>query len=88
MIQGYFVEFSKLKKPLQNFMHLLQSKVSLSAILKLTIIPNLAFIFVLFRRVTALTGFGASSLLDTSLYQMVLLEDAHTIEKAHKICMH
>uniref|UniRef100_A0A915PW86 PAS domain-containing protein n=1 Tax=Setaria digitata TaxID=48799 RepID=A0A915PW86_9BILA len=37
-------------------------------------------------RVTALTGFGASSLLDTSLYQMVLLEDAHTIEKAHKIC--
>uniref|UniRef100_A0AAF5PYG2 PAS domain-containing protein n=2 Tax=Wuchereria bancrofti TaxID=6293 RepID=A0AAF5PYG2_WUCBA len=39
-------------------------------------------------RVTALTGFGASSLLDTSLYQMVLLEDAHTIEKAHKILLH
>ncbi|EJD74135.1 Sim1b long isoform [Loa loa] len=39
-------------------------------------------------RVTALTGFGASSLLDTSLYQMVLLEDVHTIEKAHKILLH
>ncbi|CAG9536372.1 unnamed protein product [Cercopithifilaria johnstoni] len=39
-------------------------------------------------RVTALTGFGASSLLDTSLYQMVLLEDAYTIEKAHKILLH
>ncbi|VDN95521.1 unnamed protein product, partial [Brugia pahangi] len=62
--------------------------VDSSALLKLTIVPNLAFIFVLFRRVTALTGFGASSLLDTSLYQMVLLEDAHTIEKAHKILLH
>uniref|UniRef100_A0A0M3J657 Meso-ectoderm gene expression control protein (inferred by orthology to a S. mansoni protein) n=1 Tax=Anisakis simplex TaxID=6269 RepID=A0A0M3J657_ANISI len=36
-------------------------------------------------RITALTGFAASSLLDLSLYHIVLLEDAHIIERAHRI---
>uniref|UniRef100_A0A183EDS1 PAS domain-containing protein n=1 Tax=Gongylonema pulchrum TaxID=637853 RepID=A0A183EDS1_9BILA len=39
-------------------------------------------------RVTELTGFAPSSLLDMSLYQMVFLEDAQIIEKAHKILLH
>uniref|UniRef100_A0A914RQX3 Helicase ATP-binding domain-containing protein n=1 Tax=Parascaris equorum TaxID=6256 RepID=A0A914RQX3_PAREQ len=37
-------------------------------------------------RITALTGFAASSLLDISLYHIVLLDDAHIIERAHRIC--
>ncbi|VDM46431.1 unnamed protein product [Toxocara canis] len=38
-------------------------------------------------RIRALIGFAASSLLDMSLYQIVVLEDAHIIEKAHRILL-
>uniref|UniRef100_A0A915B7M9 PAS domain-containing protein n=1 Tax=Parascaris univalens TaxID=6257 RepID=A0A915B7M9_PARUN len=38
-------------------------------------------------RITALTGFAASSLLDISLYHIVLLDDAHIIERAHRILL-